>query len=502
MKSKSGFTIVEVILTVVIVGILAGISIFSFLKVQQQAQDNQRSTNATLISESLEKYFQKNGEYPSVATVTNGSASAAQTSLGLTSLDNLINPSAAGGSNVNIWKSGAASANNRLTYSGNTDVSSTCMTATGATSVCTDYKIQYYKEDTGTVETIYSRNKSSTVSNTIASNQQIAPPATPSLTVALNGANVLATAGAVTCQPGATLQYAFLSRINDGSWTTGAWAASNTASTAATQGVKYGYQVKSQCVLNGVSSPDSALASERTYIHPINTPGTIALGNSSTAPTTTWSWTAYSCPAGTTAYYTIASGNDYDTSGAQNWWMGWSADQTGASWARGTLGQGYNYAAKAKVRCASAFTTSAWGAESNTSTYLRPIDAPGLASGWSYSPINGRTEYDWWWAEPACGQGTARYWQWDAYIGDVNNGGGTRMYWRDKGPYNHYWYGATAPSWQDPGWYTGNNLGLTFDGASTNTGIDVYARILYKCQNPDTQRNAVGSWSQSPGYST
>jgi prepilin-type N-terminal cleavage/methylation domain-containing protein len=501
MQSKSGFTIVELIVSIVIIGILATVSIFSFLKVQQQAHDNQRTTSATLISDSLEKYFEVNGEYPSVFNMTNSDPNAVKTMLGLNNLDSLTN-AGTGTSSTNVWKSGTPGPGNLIVYSGNNDATSTCNSTTVSGGVCTDYKIQYYKEDTGTVETIYSRNKSSGVSSSVASNQQIAPPAMPTLTVGPSGSNVVATASVVTCQPGATPQYAFLSRTNNGSWTTGAWTNSNTTSTVTAQGTKYGYQVKAQCLLSGVGSPPSATTAEKTLTTSINTPGTVTLTNSSTANTTTWSWSAVACPSGTTTYYSIASGNDYNTTGAQNWWMGWSADQTGTSWARDTTSQGYNYAAKAKVKCANAFAVSNWSAESNTSTYLRPVAAPGLASGWSYAPVNGRTEFDWWWVEPACGQGTARSFQWDGYIGDVNNANGWNMYWSDKGPYNHYWYGATAPSFQDPGWYTGNSLGLQFNGASTAYGVDVYARILYRCQNPDTQRTAVGSWSQSPGYST
>lgn len=502
MQSKSGFTIVELIVSIVIIGILATVSIFSFQKVQQQAHDNQRTTSATLVSDSLEKYFELNGEYPSVSSMTNSDPNAVKTMLGLSTLDSLTN-AGTGPTSTNVWKSGVPGAGNLIVYSGNLDTSPTCMTNTGAGSVCTDYKIQYYKEDTGTVETIYSRSKSSGVSSTIASNQNLAPPTTPSLTVALSGSNVLATAGAVICQPGAAAQYAFLSRTNNGAWATGAWSTSQTATVAAAQGVKYGYQVKAQCVLNGVNSPASAPASEVTYTHPINVPAVPTITASTSGNTTTWSWPAATCPAGTTAYYQVISGNDYDTSGAQNWWMGWQAAQTTTSWPRDTSQQGYNYASKIQAKCSNANTSSTWSGDSNTVTYLQPISTPGGPTNWSYAEINGRTEYDWYWTEPACGPGTNSSWQWDAYIGDVNNAGGTRMYWRDKGAYNHYWYGATAPSWQDPGWYTGGNLGLQFDGAATNTGVDVYAAIWYRCQNPNTKRtSATGPRTQSPQYST
>jgi prepilin-type N-terminal cleavage/methylation domain-containing protein len=61
---KAGFTIVELAVAVVIIAILAVIATFSLTKVQEESRDAKRASQATVISEALEKYYDKNGEYP------------------------------------------------------------------------------------------------------------------------------------------------------------------------------------------------------------------------------------------------------------------------------------------------------------------------------------------------------------------------------------------------------------------------------------------------------
>jgi prepilin-type N-terminal cleavage/methylation domain-containing protein len=500
MKSKHGFTIVELCVVIAVIGILATISIYSYLSVQQQAHDKQRMTSATVITESLEKYFNTNGEYPSVKEMTNADATTVKQLLNLTGLDSLVSPGAAPGSTANIWQAGAASSAAKITYTGNADTSASCLTGPAASDACTDYKIQYYNEQTNTVTTLTSRHASPAAGTPPAN---VTTPAAPTLAAALNGANVVATASAISCQSGAIGKYAFQSRTNDGTWSGYyGWTTSATYTTPSVQGMKFGFQVKTQCVLNDAPSGDSTPSAEATYIAPINAPATPSISDSTSGNITTWSWGAATCPTGTTTYYGINSGNDYDTSGTQNWWMGWSADQLGTTWSRDTSSQGYMYGTKMHVKCANSYATSPWSADSNVDTWLRPVAAPGGAYNWSYAVINGRTGYDWYWTEPACGLGTNSSFQWDGYIGDINNTNGNNLYWAAKGPYNHYWYGATAPSKQDPGWYTGGNLELSLNGASTVAGIDVYAAITYRCQNPNTLRSATGARTQSPGYRT
>lgn len=498
-KNNRGFTLVELIIVITVIGILATIVSLSYLSTQSRARDTQRQASATVISSSLEKYFEENGEYPSTLKIATASSATVKQLLHLTDLGGLTAPSITGSNTANIWQTGAATAANKLTYTGNTDVSNSCKTGVATTDSCSDYKIQYWNEETKTVTTILSQHTSGTYAG-----PPLNTPSAPTLSAALSGANVVATAS-TTCDAGATPQYAFQSRTNDGTWSAfGSWAASATNSTPAIDGVKFGFQVKAQCVTANSTSLESPVSSEATYIDPITAPATpTGLTNNGTgSATTTWSWTATTCPAGTTTYYTIDAGNDYDTTGTQNWWMGWSADQTTTSWGRTTTSQGYMYAAKLKAKCKNVYATSPWSGETAANLVLKPVAAPGNPTGWWYQITGGRTSYEWNWTEPACGLGTASSWQWDAYVGDVNNANGWNLYWVDKGPYYHYWYGFNAPSKQDPGWYTGNGLGISLSGATTPAGIDVYAAITYRCQNPQTLRSATGSRAQSPNYWT
>jgi prepilin-type N-terminal cleavage/methylation domain-containing protein len=493
MKNRNGFTLVELLVVIVVIGIIATATTLTYTKIQQQSRDSQRTASATIVAESLEKYFNTNGEYPPVSKITATDANTPKQLLGLNNLDNFIAPRSPAGTTTNLWKAGTATSTNKLTYTGNTDVSASCLTGVAATDVCNDYKIQYYLDKTDTVETINSRNKS------LAPPAAPAAPAATTVSAVLSGTDVVATTTAAVCPAGSSIQYAFRSRTNDGTWSSySAWDVVLTTSLPTAQGVKYGFQAKSQCINNGLTSPDSAVSNEATYIRPISTPAVTSLSNSTSGNTTTWAWPAVSCAAGTTAYYEVNSGNDYDTSGAQNWSFGYGADQTTLTWPRDTSPQGYNYLSVMRARCANANATSNWSSESNYSYYLRPVSAPGLASAWNYAVINSRATYRWWWTEPGCGVGTSRSWQWDGYVGDTNNTNGWNMYWLDKGPYYHYWYGADAPSKQDYGWYTGNILDLDLLGTSTPAGINVYAAITYRCINPNTLRSATGGRAQSP----
>ncbi len=64
-KNQSGFTIVELLIVIVIIGILAGLVISTFVGVQQKARNSERQTDINTISGQLEAYYAKNSGYPS-----------------------------------------------------------------------------------------------------------------------------------------------------------------------------------------------------------------------------------------------------------------------------------------------------------------------------------------------------------------------------------------------------------------------------------------------------
>ena len=57
MRLQKGFTIVELLIVIVIIGILALLVLNTFNGVQQKARDTERQTDATSISKQLEAYY-------------------------------------------------------------------------------------------------------------------------------------------------------------------------------------------------------------------------------------------------------------------------------------------------------------------------------------------------------------------------------------------------------------------------------------------------------------
>lgn len=65
MKVKQhGFTIVELLIVIVVVGILAAISIVAYTGIQQAARDSARTTAVRQIQRALEAYRAEHGVYP------------------------------------------------------------------------------------------------------------------------------------------------------------------------------------------------------------------------------------------------------------------------------------------------------------------------------------------------------------------------------------------------------------------------------------------------------
>jgi prepilin-type N-terminal cleavage/methylation domain-containing protein len=84
LKKQKGFTIVELLIVIVVIGILATLVIVTFTGVQQKARDSQRKTDINAVESHVQTYYAENdGKYPTLANLQ----SAAWVSANLKGLD-------------------------------------------------------------------------------------------------------------------------------------------------------------------------------------------------------------------------------------------------------------------------------------------------------------------------------------------------------------------------------------------------------------------------------
>jgi len=68
-KEQKGFTIVELLIVIVVIGILATLVIVTFSGIQQRARDTQRQTDINAVQGHVEAYYASTGAYPTLAMI-------------------------------------------------------------------------------------------------------------------------------------------------------------------------------------------------------------------------------------------------------------------------------------------------------------------------------------------------------------------------------------------------------------------------------------------------
>jgi len=68
-RKQQGFTIVELLIVIVVIGILATLVITTFTGIQQKARDTKRQTDINALRSQIEAYFAQNGKYPTLANM-------------------------------------------------------------------------------------------------------------------------------------------------------------------------------------------------------------------------------------------------------------------------------------------------------------------------------------------------------------------------------------------------------------------------------------------------
>ena len=72
-RKQSGFTIVELLIVIIVIGILATLVLVTFTGVQQKARNTQRQTDIKAVASHLETYNANNAMYPTTANMNDAS---------------------------------------------------------------------------------------------------------------------------------------------------------------------------------------------------------------------------------------------------------------------------------------------------------------------------------------------------------------------------------------------------------------------------------------------
>jgi prepilin-type N-terminal cleavage/methylation domain-containing protein len=81
-KNEKGFTLIELMIVIAILGILAAVAIPNFLNARGKAQDASALSTLEAVKTALEMYAADNGAYPTITYSDSGAGTALSTILG------------------------------------------------------------------------------------------------------------------------------------------------------------------------------------------------------------------------------------------------------------------------------------------------------------------------------------------------------------------------------------------------------------------------------------
>lgn len=158
-KSQKGFTIVELLIVIVVIGILAALVLNTFQGVQKRARDTTRQTDVNAIATQLEVYYgsSNTGGYPSSVTTVKAIKGLDNTAL-VPPNSNATDLQLATSTTTPTTKptNSATPAQEVYVYLPLLNGSVCPATSDGA---CDSYKIFYWKEDGSTIQTKTSLNQ-------------------------------------------------------------------------------------------------------------------------------------------------------------------------------------------------------------------------------------------------------------------------------------------------------------------------------------------------------
>lgn len=149
LKQQKGFTIVELLIVIVVIGILATLVIVTFTGIQQKARNTKRQTDINAIQSHLEAYKATSGYYPSLANMNDqGTGGATWISQNMKGLDpDALKDPKYTGTMANALTSTVPSAAGQYAYQPVNDAGTSC--ESDATT-CSSYTLTSVLEGGGT----------------------------------------------------------------------------------------------------------------------------------------------------------------------------------------------------------------------------------------------------------------------------------------------------------------------------------------------------------------
>ena len=148
IKSKSGFTIVELLIVIVVIGILAAITVIAYTGIQLRARDGERQQDIASIQKVLELYYIDKETYPNATQMLD--SVWRQANLPAQGEGIYINPQDTGSTN-SMTAAGSAVLINKYSYYGvKNSGGTTCLVG----DICTGYRMAWKLEANPTVNQV------------------------------------------------------------------------------------------------------------------------------------------------------------------------------------------------------------------------------------------------------------------------------------------------------------------------------------------------------------
>lgn len=316
-RFQPAFTLIELMIVITIISILASISIIGATSVQRSTRDDARQSQSTVVAEALEKYYESNNEYPSVASITNQPINDVKQKLAIKDSEVLTFPTVTAGTSALVASNPTPA---RLTYVANTiDSNANSQCQTSINGYCDAFTLQYVKEADSNTVTINSRHNAVYAITDPSGPVVLSPPTQPAVTgTQVNSSLVRFTASSASCSIG-SVEYKIRYNTSSSStssmpdWSTVAWGAATTKDVNPGSSTIFYSQSLARCVSGSESSADSSASVVDTLnFTPAGTapsaPTVSASGISTSQISVSWTASSGSTPITYTVRYGTVSG--------------------------------------------------------------------------------------------------------------------------------------------------------------------------------------------------